>query len=850
VKIKNSKILAAVFCFSVSSAVFAQSGAQTGAQSGASVAAPEVAPSSAVNSEREPARSPSKASTANQKSAKTPKKSSSRQKPEVATPKIQGKIKALEVAGNKKIEKDAVLSRLVSKVGEPYSESSVRDDVLNLFKTGYFLDVSVDRKGQGDDTILTYNVVEKPSIVEIVYEGNTELKNEELGEASGIKAYEILNMAKVKESIEKIQKLYEDKGFFLAKIDPVVEEVKKDESVKLTYKIREGEKVKVKKITLLGNKNISDNAIKGKIFTQEEGYFSALSGSGAFKQDAFERDVQIIRQIYFNQGYVQVKIDRPQIYVTPDKKGIYVTIRIEEGNQYYVGEVDFSGDLLFTKEELFATTKIDDNEIFAGDVLQHDLADLQAKYGDLGYAYANVIPQWNFNEKERKVNIVFVIDKGNKVYFGKFVMVGNTRTRDKVIRREMKVVEGELYNETRRRQSLENIQRLGFFEDVNFKTSTPQDQLDVMNVDVVVKERNTGQVQLSAGYGSTTGMTFGGSVQQTNFLGRGQNLGVSAQLTSITSIYDFTFTEPYFDDTLWSLGFRAFMSEDNGRQDYATRKTGGSVSLGHPLTDEIHFTTTYGYTTSILSPIYQSGGGLLTDYDLFPLSTAEGDASTIGAAVDFDTRNDRFRPSKGWYARAAYNYTGLVGGNLHYYRSDATLRYFKTIFWDVVFRNSLTYGKIGSLDDRNPPFNELFLLGGPYSLRGYRYARVGRMVKSSMVYSEYLKQNPGKFADAEAASHRFYGGNQQVQYQGELQFPLIREADMYGVAFYDIGEAQDELSTGDDTFGSSKIKADWGFGIRWFSPIGPLRFEWGFPLNRDPLYHEPVVFEFSIGTPF
>ena len=590
-------------------------------------------------------------------------------KSESQVQKTEGTVKALQVSGNKKIEKDAVLGRLTSKVGEAYTDANVREDVINLFKSGYFLDVSVDRQGQGSDIVLTYNVVEKPSVVEIVYEGNTELKSEEIAEASGIKPYEILNMSKVKESIEKIQKLYEDKGFFLAKIEPKIEDVKKDETVKLIYKVREGEKVKVKKITFLGNKNISDNALKGKIFTQEEGYFAAVSGSGAFKQEAFDRDVQIVRQIYFNQGYVQVKIDRPQIYVTPDKKGIYVTIRIEEGTQYYVGEVDFSGDLLFTKEELFATTKIDDNEIFAGDVLQRDLADLQAKYGDLGYAYANVIPQWNFNEKEKKVNIVFVIDKGNKVYFGKFGMVGNTRTRDKVVRREVRIFEGELYNETRRRQSLENIQRLGFFEDVNFKTSTPPDQLDVMNIDIVLKERNTGQVQLSAGYGSTTGATFGGSVQQTNFLGRGQNLGVSAQLTSSTSIYDFTFTEPYFEDSLWSVGFRAFMSQDSGRADYNSRKTGGSVSVGHPILDELRFTTTYGYTNTILSPVYGTSG-LLTDYDLFPLSTAEGDASTIGVALDYDTRNDRFKPSKGWYARASYNNSGLIGGNLHYYRAE------------------------------------------------------------------------------------------------------------------------------------------------------------------------------------
>lgn len=753
-------------------------------------------------------------------------------------------VKAIEVTGQKKMEKDAVLNRLTTKIGEAYSETKIREDVINLFKSGFFYDIEVNREVRGSEVTLTYRVVEKPSITEIAYEGAVEVKSEDVAEASGIKAYEILNMAKVKESVEKIQKLYEDKGFFLARIEPHIEDVKKDESVKLTYKIKEGDKVKVKKITFIGNIKLKDDTLKDKLMTKEEGFFTGLSGSGAFKQDAFERDVQIIRQIYYNQGYVQVKIDRPQIYVTPDKKSIYITIRLEEGHQYYVGEVDFAGDLLFPKEELFAATKIDENDIFAADVLQRDLGELQAKYGDLGYAYTNVIPRWNFNEPEKKVNLVFEIDKGNKVYFGKFTMVGNTRTRDKVIRREMKVTEGELYHETRRRQSLENIQRLGFFEEVNFKTSTPTDQLDIMNVEIVVKERNTGQVQVSAGYGTTSGMTFGGSVQQANFVGRGQNLGVSMQLTSDTSVYDFTFTEPYFNDTLWSLGFRGFMSSDAGRSDYGSRKQGGSFSLGHPLGDDLRFTSSYSYTSTTLSPVYDEGEKVyITDYDLFPLKNGEGDASTIGAAVDYDTRNDRLRPTKGVYARVGYNHTGLVGGNMKYYRLDGTARYFKNIFWDVVFRNSISYGEIGSLDsDREPPFSELYLLGGPYSLRGYHYSRVGKRRLSQQVYESQMRRT-GRHYDSLAIAMRPFGGTRQLMYQGELLFPLIKEADMYGVTFYDIGQAEDVIT-------DHNIFADWGLGIRWFSPIGPLRFEWGFPLNRDPLYHEPVVFEFSIGTPF
>jgi outer membrane protein insertion porin family len=537
---------------------------------------------------------------------------------------------------------------------------------------------------------------------------------------------------------------------------------------------------------------------------------------------------------------IKAKIDRPQVTVTPDKKGIYITINIDEGEAYDVGEIEFSGDVLFSRQELLDTMKLDENKIFAYDVLQRDLGDLQAKYGDLGYAFANVNPQWKIKESEKKVDVVFDFDKGSKVYFGRIQVISNTKTRDKVVRREMKIKEGELYNETRRRQSLENIQRLGFFEEVNFKTSTPPDKLDILNIDVTVKERNTGQIQLGAGYGSAQGFTLQGSVQQTNFMGRGQNLGVSLNLSKDYSVYDFTFTEPYFQDSLWSLGFRVFQSENSGRVDYNEKRTGGSIFFGHPLSDYLRVNGSYTYTAARLFDVY-SNGVLLTDHQLYPLETAEGDSGLLGVSIDYDTRNDRFRPTKGIHARAGYSLTGPFGGNLKYYKANSEFRFFKTLFWEVVFRNSLSYARIESMDkDKTPPFNELYLLGGPYSLRGYRYGRVGKQVTSTRLRDQLIAR--GITTDLEERSKSYYGGAQQLMYQGELLFPLIREAQMYGVAFYDVGQAEDIIV-------DNRFFADTGFGIRWFSPIGPLRFEWGFPLNREYL-HEAVVFEFSIGTPF
>jgi outer membrane protein insertion porin family len=750
-------------------------------------------------------------------------------------------ISKIHVQGNRKIEKDAILARLKSKENGIYDESVLRDDLQALFKTGFFFDVVIDKKTLPGKVELTYSVVEKPSIGEIVFEGNEEIKTEELQENLGVKQYEILNMTKLRDGIEKLQKMYEDKGYFLAKIDYQVEDLKKDESVRIKFNINENDKVKVRKMTFLGNKKLKDGYLKGRIKTSESGFFSFMSGSGGYKQEDFDRDWQILRFLYFNEGYVQVKIDRPQVYVTPDKKSIYITIRIDEGEQFDVGDVDFSGDLLYGRSELSDAIQINKNKIFSYEVLQKDLGELQAKYGDLGYAFANIIPRTNINEKERKVDVTFEFDKGNKVYFGQINVVGNSKTRDKVLRRELKIREGELYNETRRRESLENIQRLGFFDEVNFKTSTPPEQPDILNIDIAVKERNTGSIQLGAGYGSFSGFTLQGQVNQANFLGKGQRLGAGLNISRDGSYYNFNFTEPYFLDTDWSLGFDLYQSISN-RYDYDERKLGAAFRLGHPLGENISASVRLKNEKTDLDPIY-SNGILQTDTTIFPLSTATGITTSVTGILEFDNRNDRFSPSKGTYASASLEYAGF--GTIRYNKANTTYRYFKKVFWEVVWRNNLSYSFISSHDNKEePPFNELYLLGGPYSLRGYRYFRIGKSALSQTLKDRYMSPQFGYPADvAERLATRPFGGKTQIIYQTEFEFPLIAEAGIKGVTFYDIGMA-------DDVVTKDNFYSDVGFGFRWFSPIGPLRFEWGFPLKKTEISPDPVVFDFSIGSPF
>lgn len=768
-----------------------------------------------------------------------------------------GRVVKVEVRGNKKIETDAVMARLVTKVGEEYSTDKVRQDVEALFRSGYFYDVRVDRQGSGNELSLVYSVLEKPSIMEINYSGNSEVEADDLKEATGIKPFEILNMSKIRESTEKLQKVYEDKGYFLAKITPRVENVVEGESVKLTFDISENEKVKVKRVTFLGNKNIPDGKLKRGMQTQEGGFFSFVSGSGAYKQDAFDHDVQLLNYLYFNEGYVQIKIDRPQVYVTPDRKGIYITIRVDEGDRFKIGSVDFAGDLLFDRDDLYNSVDIDGSGWYVHETLLKDLRNLQAKYGDLGYAYANIIPRTRIRDKDKEVDITFEIDKGNKIYFGRINMTGNSRTRDKVIRRELRIKEGELYNETRKRESMDNVKRLGYFEDVAFNAKTPNDNPDLMDLDIVVKERNTGTIQVGAGYSTYSQFIFNGQVNQINLFGRGQRLGISIDLSANQSLWNFNFTEPYFYDTDWSVGVDAYQSKRRPTE-YEETKKGGAIRLGHPLAPFLQAFLRYKLDQTEINRDTQYG-----DPEIFPTPTAEnphpagnpnGITSSATFTLEYDKRNDRFAPTSGVYASSSLEYAGL-GGDMRYTKGFFTGRWYKKLIWELVFRNNFTYGFIRANDPNStPPYNELFLLGGANSLRGYDWFSIGRRRYSSKRYqclTGQLGQDQcppngyNQFPQNQATQNLAnvpYGGTQQLVYNTEIEFPLISEAGIRGVFFYDVGYADDVLKFED-------LRSDVGFGFRWFSPIGPLRFEWGFPLNRQD-GENATSFQFAIGSPF
>ncbi len=563
---------------------------------------------------------------------------------------------------------------------------------------------------------------------------------------------------------------------------------------------------------------------------KEKTFFSFFSGGGRYSEVGFERDLQVIKYLYLNEGYINAKVVGSQIFISPNKRDIIINIEIEEGDQHTVGQIGFSGDLLFTADEHLQKIKTSNGSVFAYDVLQSDLERLQAMYGDLGYAFVNIIPNTKLDRENKVVDLDFSIDTGEKVYFGKFDIVGNHSTRDKVIRREMSIIEGELYNETNKRKSLNDIRRLGFFENVTFQQKVDAESPNTVNYDISVEERSTGSIQVGAGYGSYSGFIFNGRIEKTNLLGRGQTLGLSTNLSGQEKFYTLSFTDPYFLDTRWTAGLDVYSTNYIVQEQYRDFRKGGAVRLGHPVAPYLYGFIKYLYeNTSIESrDDFRS--------DVFNVDSAEGILSSMTFSLDYDKRNDRWMPSDGFLASVSAEIAGL-GGDKRFVETEFNARFYKPIWRELVVRNNFTYSMLFPYGEREIPFNDLYRLGGVNTLRGFGWFDIGRTVTSST---------------GEEVVEVVKGGTKQAYYNLELQFPLVDATKIFGVVFYDIGMAEDVLEL-------SKLRANFGVGFRWFSPMGPLRFEWGFPVNRKCIKRESSdgecemegsMFQFSLGAPF
>jgi outer membrane protein insertion porin family len=772
------------------------------------------------------------------------------------------RVERVQFRGNRKVEDDAMRANLVTKVGQELDQDRLREDVRALWKMGFFEDIRVEL--QQTDTggvILTYVVEEKPSIRKILVQGSKDLGIDKINEVIDLKRDAILDVSKVKKNVEKVRELYVSKGYYLATVDYQVRPVNESE-VDVWLIVDEQSKVEIRRISFIGNAQVSDSELRSVMGTQEGGFFSFLTDSGTYQEDAFERDLALITAYYYDQGFINVKVAAPQITLSQDRRYMYIAVPIDEGPIFDIGKIDFKGDLIGPKSDYWERLNTKQNTRFNRSRLGQDIVRLNDYYKDRGYAYVNVTPLTAVDLEKRRVDITFEIEKGQKVYFERINIRGNSKTRDKVIRREMKIAEGELYSQTNLDISRRRINALGFFEKVDVSTKRGSSD-EFIEVNIEVSERPTGTFQIGAGFSSVENFIAQAQISQNNLFGRGQTLSLQAQLSGLRQLFALRFVEPYFLDSDWTFAFDIY-NQTRVQTNFARNSVGGDLTWGYPLSYESRLFVTYklenvGVTTGRTNLVL-SGGELspIAESSVYNLFRG-GLTSSVRASWSYDSRDNRLFPTKGWFHNAFVEIADTYTGSENVFtRFGGFSRFYRPIYGPFVLKLNAEVGIVTSRDPAGVPITERYFVGGINDIRGFRPRTLGPRIQI---------QSPGEQGQLSPLP---LGGNMQLIWNSEIEFPLFSRVGISGVVFFDAGNAYNledkwcanssggagvsaKIDPCFDLPGSliSGIRSSVGFGFRWLSPLGPLRFEWGIPLDRQKdLNEDALVFEFTIGNFF
>ncbi len=727
-------------------------------------------------------------------------------------------IDSIEVRGNKRIEKEAIRAVIGSREGDRLDQDVLDRDLRSVYKMGYFTDVNIEVEDSEEGKVVTFNVEEKPSIGSIVFRGNDEFDDDELAEEVGIKRYAILNRSEVTQSVNRLEEFYRQAGYYNIQIREQIEEMAGNE-VSLVYEIDEGEKVYVTHIEFQGNDAFEDDDLKEIMETSEKGFLSWFTKSGLLDRKMLEFDLHKIGSFYHNHGYIKARTGEPEI-TYKEGDGLTITIEVIEGPQYGVDQVEVAGDLIREPEELLAETGIQEEEYFNREVVRKDALVLQELYANEGYAYAEVDPMVVEDEESKTVDIAYRVSKGVKVRFERINIGGNQATRDKVIRRELKAIEGETYSHKALKKGTENLHRLGFFEEVEVQTEQGASEEDMV-VNVNVKERATGSFSLGAGYSSFDKTMGSVAITERNLFGYGQQLKLSARVGSRTQQFDLRFTEPWFLGTRVAAGFDLYKWERE-YWEYTKDSLGGAVRFRFPVGIDEEYTrgsVRYIYDDADVTDIDPGAATVIQDME------GRNVKSSITLGLERDSKDRPFLTTKGSYSYITYEHAGgFLGGDSAFGKVEASTAWYFPFPWDTVFVLRGQWGWAGERSDGKLPLYEKFYLGGIDSVRGFEY---------------------GTISPRDPATNDRIGGEKMMAYTVEYRFPVMQEQGLVGVAFFDAGN----VFTEDESYGFGGIRKSAGAGIRWYSPFGPLRVEYGW--NLSPEFDEPSGnLEFSIGGTF
>jgi outer membrane protein insertion porin family len=881
------------------------------------------------------------------------------------------KIYRISIIGANKVEPDAVALRLVSKIGQNFSPVLIAEDIREIYKMGLFANVEIwQQKLASDAYEIEYRLTEIPTIFQIKISGNEALSEDEIKESlAGLENYQGAKTSRLQANREKIRELYVAKGYYLANVNYEIhpsspEDIKKREKdglgesssskgpaieidttnvaapdfVDVTFKIEENAKVKVNRIYFSGNKRLSDEKIRPNLRSHEEHALSILNDMGTFRKDYLEIDGLILEKLLHDHGMLKAKILPPLVELGPDKSTIDIGYRMIEGDQYSLGDLSIAGDKvehseviyrlqkearpeepIFYSDKLLKEISQKKGEVFNKSLMAENVMAISEKYRDEGYAYANVSPMPTFNEEEKSVDININVESGPRVRVERIDIVGNEKTKDEVIRRELDINEGDYYSSTGLRLSENNVSRLGYFETVEM-TNQPGSAPDRMVVTIKVKEQSTGNIQAGAGYGTGgEGIVLRGQISNQNLFGRGQTLSAQVNWSNYRQEFDVMFIEPsltYVFSNPLTFAFTAYNRKRN-MGEFTRSAIGGDFTFGYPVGGPLsHISRKWKNKASPNLVNYVLDFDALLFYLTYTVERVEiSDLSTdarkwdlyqgvpryttsLRPTLKLDQRDNRMFPTRGIYAEVradfASEYFGSIGlakleNKIRGRRNNDSLadgrNYLKPLSqannfikyganfrayhnldeWffinGFVFKTNFELGILDTLG--NPLIFENFALGGPNSVRGYSYRSISPIERAGALFPFDSRRDLP------------IGGNKQFYGSFELEFPLIKALKIGGVLFFDFGNA---FSNEDNFFylGGKSENAkrihpndplrlyEWlglyssvGFGLRWNSPLGYLRFEWGIPLNRRPSttpglteQDRPIGFEFNIGPSF
>lgn len=745
-------------------------------------------------------------------------------------------VKDIRIEGIQRTEAGTVFTYLPVRVGETFDNDKSIAAIKALYATGFFKDIRLEE----ENGVLVVLVEERPAINTVDFTGAKEFEKDMLVKALreiGVGEAKIYDKSAVDRAEQELKRQYLSHGMYGVKITTTVTPIERNR-VNVMFNVDEGEVARIKQINIVGNKVVSDKQIREILQLSTSGWFTWYSKADQYSKTKLTGDLEAIKSYYLDRGYLEANVESTQVAITPDKKDIYLTINITEGEKYTVSSVKLEGETFGREEELRQLIVLDPGKTYSGALQEASSKRIAARLGSFGYAFANVNADPVLDREKREVAFTFTIDPGKRAYVRHINISGNTVTRDEVIRREFRQFESSWYDADRVKLSRDRVDRLGYFKDVKIETPESPGSSDQVDVNMTVEERPTGNFTIGGSFSQAEKFTFTMGVQQANFAGSGQTVGFDINTSKYSRTFAVSNTNPYFTDDGVSRSFQVYHRTTrpplSNIGSYTVRQTGGNMTFGVPFseTDTVYFgagleRTTL--TTDTTSPeiykqfVRQNGGPNSGPYS--GVGTGESIAIPLTVAWGRDSRDSALTPSFGRYQRA--NLEVDVIGDSKYFRAVYEHQWYRplTSWMTLAVRGEFDYGK--GIGGKEYPVFKNFYAGGIGSVRGYESSTLGVV---DPIYGDAI------------------GGSKRLIGNAELQFPFpgsSKDRSLRWFVFTDGGQVFQEKSP----IRLQEMRYSAGIGLSWISPVGPLRLSFAKPLNKKE-GDQIEGFQFQMGTGF